>query len=177
MTRDAPASRVLDKRILEYLGSTTIVRIATVTPRGQPHVAPFWFTCDGERIVVSTLANQTVRNLRADGRCAVLVDLGTDFRDLRGALIHGQTRVYDPGDPLPAPVRAALDEIDRIHARKMTEPEFERYEGWETRDHVTLEIAPVSATWFDLGRAEMGRTGLSAERPIGPAGTGTSGTR
>jgi nitroimidazol reductase NimA-like FMN-containing flavoprotein (pyridoxamine 5'-phosphate oxidase superfamily) len=169
MTAGGRTAGVLDGRILEYLENTGIVRIATVTPRGRPHVAPFWFACDGERIVVSTLDNQTVRNLRADPECAVLVDLGTDFRDLRGALIRGRARIYGPGESVPAAVRAPLDEIDRMHAQELTEPEFHRYQTWETRDHVLLEISPESATWFDLGRAEMGRTGAASERPIGPA--------
>jgi nitroimidazol reductase NimA-like FMN-containing flavoprotein (pyridoxamine 5'-phosphate oxidase superfamily) len=172
VTPESDAPRVLDERILEYLGSTTIVRIATVTPGGRPHVAPFWFASDGERIIVTTLANQTVRNLRVDPECAVLVDLGLDFRDLRGALIRGRARIHDPGDPLPAAVRAALEEIDRVHARELVEPEFDRYEAWETREHVILEIEPRSATWFDLGRAEMGRTGADAAKPLGPAGGG-----
>jgi nitroimidazol reductase NimA-like FMN-containing flavoprotein (pyridoxamine 5'-phosphate oxidase superfamily) len=160
---------VLDARITGYLAQTTIVRLATVTPSGRPHVAPFWFATDGVRIVISTLSNQTVRNLAVNPDCALLVDLGTDFRDLRGAQVRGRARIWRHGDDLPAPVRALLDEIDRIHAEEAREAEFERYERWETRDHVFLEIVPESATWFDLGRAEMGRTGLDADRPIGPS--------
>jgi hypothetical protein len=160
---------VLDERISGYLGGTTIVSLATVTPRGRPHVAPFWFAADGERIVISTLANQTVRNLEAHPDCALLVDLGTDFRDLRGALVRCRARIWRHGDDIPQPVRALLDEIDAVHSAELTEPEFERYERWETRDHVFLELVPGSATWFDLGRAQMGRTGSGAGRPIGPS--------
>jgi hypothetical protein len=61
-----------------------------------------------------------------------------------------------------------LDQIGRVHADELTEPEFERYDRWETRDHVYLEIAPRVATWFDLGLAAMGRTGERSGRPIGP---------
>jgi hypothetical protein len=168
MTSSGP---VLDERILGYLGQTTIIRLGTVTPAGLPHLAPFWFAADRDRIVISTLANQTVRNLSANPACALLVDLGTDFRDLRGALIHGQARIWREGDAIPAEVRALLDRIGRIHADELTEPEFERYERWETRDHVYLEIVPRAATWFDLGRAAMGRSGHGGDRSIGPAGS------
>jgi nitroimidazol reductase NimA-like FMN-containing flavoprotein (pyridoxamine 5'-phosphate oxidase superfamily) len=165
------AGNVLDDRILDYLAQTTIVRLATVTPSGRPHVAPFWFAADAERVVITTLANQTVRNLRANPDCALLVDLGTDFRDLRGALIRGQARIWLDGDAIPRDVRALLDAIERLHADETSEPEFERYDRWETRDHIYLEIVPRSATWFDLGRAALGRPGDDSERPIGPTMT------
>ncbi|HEV8281207.1 MAG TPA: pyridoxamine 5'-phosphate oxidase family protein [Candidatus Limnocylindrales bacterium] len=160
---------VLDERIMGYLGQTTIIRLATITPAGLPHVAPFWFAANRDRIVISTLANQTVRNLTANRECALLVDLGTDFRDLRGALIHGQARVWRDGDDVPTEVRTLHDQIERVHAHELTEPEFERYDSWETRDHIYLEIVPRAATWFDLGLAAMGRTGQGSGRPIGPA--------
>jgi nitroimidazol reductase NimA-like FMN-containing flavoprotein (pyridoxamine 5'-phosphate oxidase superfamily) len=159
---------VLDDRILDYLGQTSTIRLATVTPAGRPHVAPFWFAADPDRIVITTLANQTVRNLRANPECALLVDLGEDFRELRGALIRGEARIWVEGDAIPNGVQALLDEIDRTHADETTEPEFERYERWETRYHVYLEIVPRSATWFDLGQADMGRTGEGRDRSIGP---------
>ena len=165
----SPDATVLDDRITGFLGQTTIVRLATITPAGRPHVAPFWFATDGERIVISTLANQTVRNLAVNPDCALLVDLGTDFRDLRGAHIRGRARIWRDDDDVPLPVRALLTEIDLIHADERVEPEFERYDRWETRDHVYIDIDPESATWFDLGRAEMGRTGPRADRPLGPA--------
>jgi hypothetical protein len=155
-------SSVLDDTILGLLGHTTIIRVATVTPGGRPHVAPFWFWCDGERIVIATLRNQTVRNLEANPECAILVDLGTDFRDLRGAHIRGRAVVHQRDGDLPTNVSRALDEIDRVHAGELVEPEFERYDAWERRPPIALEIVPTSATWFDLGRATMGRTGPRA---------------
>jgi hypothetical protein len=162
------SERVIDDRISGYLAEAMIVRLATVTPAGRPHVAPYWFATDGDRIVISTLANQTVRNIRANPDVAILVDLGVDFRELRGALIRGLARLYEPGDELPPDVRRLVDEIDRIHASELEEDEFLRYQRWETRNHVAIEVTPSSATWFDLGRAEMGRTGPDAGRPIGP---------
>ncbi len=160
--------RVIDDRIRGYLDATAFVRLATVTPSGRPHVAPYWFATDGERIVISTLANQTVRNLRANPDAAVLVDLGTDFRELRGALIRGRSHEYGPAADVPPQIQALLDDIDRTHAPEHQEPEFEAYTRFETRDSITLEIIPASATWFDLGTAQMGRTGPDADRPVGP---------
>jgi nitroimidazol reductase NimA-like FMN-containing flavoprotein (pyridoxamine 5'-phosphate oxidase superfamily) len=162
------SERVIDDRISGYLAEASIVRLATVTPAGRPHVAPYWFATDGNRIVISTLANQTVRNIRANPDVAILVDLGVDFGELRGALIRGRARLYEPDDELPQTVRRLVEEIDRIHASELEEDVFFRYQRWETRNRVAIEVTPSSATWFDLGRAEMGRTGRDAGRPLGP---------
>jgi hypothetical protein len=122
-------------------------------------VAPYWFWCDGDRIVFTTADNQTARNLRSNPDVAVLVDLGADFGDLRGALIRGHATLYAAADEIPAPVQACLDAIERAHAEELAQPEFARYDGWEKRDPVYVEVTPTSATWFDLGRTEAGRTG------------------
>lgn len=150
---------VLDDRILGMLAEVVIVRLATVTPAGRPHAAPFWFWTDGWRFVIATLDNQTVRNLRANPDVSVLVDVGTDFRDLRGALIRGRATLWTEDDEVPEVVRTGLAAIDEVHRDELEEPEFARYAEWERRMPVYLEIEPEQATWFDLGRAESGRTG------------------
>lgn len=50
-------------------------KLATVRPDGRPHVAPIWFTLDGEELVFMTMADTVKgRNLRADPRVALSVD-------------------------------------------------------------------------------------------------------
>src|SRR3712207_2287666 len=57
------------------LEGTRTAALATVRADGRPHVAPIWFTLDGEDLLFNTGAN-TVKgaNLRRDGRVALMVD-------------------------------------------------------------------------------------------------------
>ena len=57
------------------LEGTRTAALATVRPDGRPHVAPIWFTLDGDDLLFTTGEN-TVKgtNLQRDGRVALMVD-------------------------------------------------------------------------------------------------------
>jgi PPOX class probable F420-dependent enzyme len=57
------------------LKGTRTAALATVRPDGRPHVAPVWFTLDGDDLLFNTGEN-TVKgaNLQRDGRVALMVD-------------------------------------------------------------------------------------------------------
>jgi PPOX class probable F420-dependent enzyme len=50
-------------------------KLATTRADGSPHVAPVWFTLDGDEVVLTTGADTVKgRNLARDGRAALCVD-------------------------------------------------------------------------------------------------------
>src|SRR5918997_4087692 len=57
------------------LAGTRTAALATVRADGRPHVAPVWFTLDGDDLLFNT-GEATVKgaNLRRDGRVALMVD-------------------------------------------------------------------------------------------------------
>jgi PPOX class probable F420-dependent enzyme len=57
------------------LEGTRTAALATVRADGRPHVAPVWFTLDGDDLLFNTGEN-TIKgvNLRRDGRVALMVD-------------------------------------------------------------------------------------------------------
>ena len=57
------------------LEGTRTAALATVRADGQPHVAPIWFTLDGDDLLFNT-GESTVKgvNLRRDTRVALMVD-------------------------------------------------------------------------------------------------------
>jgi PPOX class probable F420-dependent enzyme len=57
------------------LTGTRTAALATVRADGRPHVAPIWFTLDGDDLVFNTGEN-TVKgaNLKRDGRVALMID-------------------------------------------------------------------------------------------------------
>jgi PPOX class probable F420-dependent enzyme len=57
------------------LAGTRTATIATVGRDGHPHVAPVWFTLDGEDVVFSTSTTTAkAKNLQRDPRVALSVD-------------------------------------------------------------------------------------------------------
>src|SRR5918995_6452065 len=57
------------------LVGTRTAALATVRVDGRPHVAPIWFTLDGDDLLFNT-GEETVKgaNLRRDARVALMVD-------------------------------------------------------------------------------------------------------
>jgi hypothetical protein len=138
---------VLPERVLELLAGAWIVRVATVSPSGAPSVAPFWLHWDGERIVLDTLENATVRNLRREPRVAVLVDRGGRFEELEAATIDGFAHVYGP-EQAPAAVVAGVEAIRARHADELATPAFEAYAERETQASAYVEILPERARYW-----------------------------
>ncbi len=152
MTRNA-----LPSHVAALLEEASIVRVATVAADGSPAVAPFWFHFDGERIVLDTLENGTVRNIRSEPRVAALVDLGARFDELRAATIFGVARAFDP-EEAPAEVADGVEAIRAEHADELTTPVFEYYAHGETRASVYVEITPLRAQWWSpQGQPELER--------------------
>lgn len=57
------------------LEGTRTAALATVRADGRPHVAPVWFTLDGEDLLFTTWQTSVKGvNLRRDGRVALMVD-------------------------------------------------------------------------------------------------------
>lgn len=148
---------VLPPHVAALLEEASIVRVATVAPGGAPNVAPFWFHFDGARIVLDTLENGSVRNIRSEPRVAVLVDLGTVFDELRTATIQGVAYAFDP-EEAPAEVADGVEAIRAAHAEELVTPVFKYYAHGETRASVYVEITPLRARWWSpQGQPELER--------------------
>jgi pyridoxamine 5'-phosphate oxidase family protein len=99
---------------LDYLQSQRLARIATVSAKGEPDVAPVGFRVDGDDVVVGGLDLTKTRkyyNVKATGRASLVVDdlatidpwrprlvkvtgradIGTDDRGNPTIRIHPQT--------------------------------------------------------------------------------------
>jgi nitroimidazol reductase NimA-like FMN-containing flavoprotein (pyridoxamine 5'-phosphate oxidase superfamily) len=143
----------LPDSVVTMLDEAIIARVATVTPSGNPHAAPFWFSFDGERIVLDTLENATVRNLRSDPRVSVLVDLGTLFQELRGAMLLGSADLYSP-DEAPQEVLRGVEVIRDRHAGEINTSDFQEYSRREHRPLAYVAITPHRAHWWNLARSD-----------------------
>ncbi|MET8573576.1 PPOX class F420-dependent oxidoreductase [Streptomyces sp. NPDC005012] len=70
------AHRMDDREWRDFVtAGTRTGKLATTRADGSPHVAPVWFTLDGDEVVLTTGADTVKgRNLARDGRAALCVD-------------------------------------------------------------------------------------------------------
>ena len=72
--------------------------LATVGTAGFPHQSAMWFLPgDGELLMWTYAASQKSRNLERDPRASLLVEVGSTYRELRGAAIQGRVELIRDG--------------------------------------------------------------------------------
>lgn len=121
--------------------------LATVREDGRPHVAPVWFTLDGDDLAFMTGASTLKgRNLRRTGQAAMAVDDPTPPY----AFVHvtGTVQMVDAAADLDAVWPLAL----RISVRYMGD---ERAEEYARRNSVAGELLVRLTPDVMVGHADM----------------------
>ncbi len=73
-----------------FLGEHKVSRLATVDGRGQPHVVPVWhILLDGDIYIETSPDSKKARNLKANPKVALVIDVGDRFDNYRGVMIQG----------------------------------------------------------------------------------------
>jgi PPOX class probable F420-dependent enzyme len=96
--------------------------LATVRADGRPHVAPVWFTLDGDDVVFNTHGDTVKgRNLRRTGRASLSVDLPAmpyAFVHLAGPVtLEDDPEAYRPLSRRIAQKYVPFDEVDAFTDR------------------------------------------------------------
>lgn len=105
-----------------YLGEQRLGRLATVGRRGEPHVVPVGFRYDPERDVIAIggrgfAGSKKYRDLRADPRCAFVVDDVAPGGRLRLLEVRGSAELVPSGGRA---LSAAFDEpMIRLRPRRI----------------------------------------------------------
>jgi PPOX class probable F420-dependent enzyme len=72
-----------------YLEKRKVMQVATMGPRGFPHVVPLWFVPDGDELIAWTFAkSQKAKNLERDPRATVALEDGVQYDELRGVMLE-----------------------------------------------------------------------------------------
>jgi len=92
--------KMTDDELLAFLEEQKIVSVATVGPRGRPHLVPLWYVPEGAVLRGWTYAkSQKARNLERDPRATLQVEAGVQYHELRGAMLECDVDlVRDTGD-------------------------------------------------------------------------------
>jgi PPOX class probable F420-dependent enzyme len=101
--------KLSEDELRDYLRDRMVMQVATMGPRGFPHVTPLWFVPQegGELIGWTYAKSQKAKNLERDPRATVAIEDGVEYHELRGVMMecdvdlqHDTDRVAEVGDAL-----------------------------------------------------------------------------
>jgi PPOX class probable F420-dependent enzyme len=83
-----------EDEIRAFLDEHKVMQVATIGPRGWPHVVPLWYVTDGHELRGWTFAkSQKAKNLERDARATVAIEDGVEYHELRGVMFECDVRV------------------------------------------------------------------------------------
>ena len=81
--------RMTDDELRSFLAEQYIVSVATIGPKGRPHLVPLWYVVDGVELRGWTFAkSQKARNLERDPHATLQIEDGVQYQDLRGVMFE-----------------------------------------------------------------------------------------
>ena len=78
-----------EEEVRAFLADQMVAQVATLGPRGWPHVVALWYVPDGDELDGWTYAkSQKAKNLERDPRATAAVEDGVEYHDLRGVMLE-----------------------------------------------------------------------------------------
>ncbi|MCW5891609.1 MAG: TIGR03618 family F420-dependent PPOX class oxidoreductase [bacterium] len=95
-----------------YLAESHTIILVSNDKHGYPHPLAMWFVVDPDGSVVMTTfqKSQKVLNLRRDPRCALLIESGRTYPELKGLMIRGRAEI-------DADTEKVLDVLMRVNEK------------------------------------------------------------
>ena len=85
-----------DEECSRFLEDTKTISVASLDPRGWPHVVAMWFCLIDGRVHMTTFKkSQKALNLRRDPRVTFLAESGPTYAELRGVMVRGEAQLID----------------------------------------------------------------------------------
>ena len=107
-----------EKEIWDFLASQRKIYVGFPMPNGYPHVSPIWFCIKNKRIYLRTHDYKVKTRLARSGRACCVTDDGDLYRELRGVIVWGRSRVVTE----PRLVKQINEIIDKKYARQQWKP-------------------------------------------------------
>lgn len=96
----------------QYLEESHTIILTSLDRHGYPHPVAMWYVVDPDGAIVMTTfqKSQKAMNLRRDPRCALLIESGRTYPELKGLLIRGKATL-DPD------TEHVLDLLERVNVK------------------------------------------------------------
>lgn len=83
-----------DEELQRFLAEERIVTVATIGPKGRPHLMPLWFVVKDGLVHIWTYgASQKVKNVERLAQATLLIEAGDAYGELRGAMLECDAEV------------------------------------------------------------------------------------
>ena len=99
----------------EYLEKEHTIILTSLDRHGYPHPVAMWYVVapDGDILMTTFAKSQKTLNLQRDPRCALLIETGRTYPELKGLLIRGRASI-DPD------TEHVLDVLETVHGKYNT---------------------------------------------------------
>ncbi|MDE1853993.1 MAG: pyridoxamine 5'-phosphate oxidase family protein [Thaumarchaeota archaeon] len=125
--------------------------VAFVMENGDPHVTPVWFCVLDKKLYLRTQDYKVKTRLAKAGRACCTLDDGRRYRELRGVVIWGRSRVVTE--------RGLIDRIERVMRIRYCDQQWKSSEmpGWWVQERKAekrayIEIMPTKMSSWDNSR-------------------------
>jgi PPOX class probable F420-dependent enzyme len=133
-----------EEEVRAFLADHKVMQVATIGPRGWPHIVPLWYVPDGTELRGWTYAkSQKARNLERDPRATVAIEDGVEYNELRGVMLECEVEVERDTDRVADYGEALVDRYGGGSA--------EMKEGFraQARKRVGLRFVPTRVVSWD----------------------------
>ncbi len=98
-----------------YLAESHTLILTSLDRQGYPHSVAMWYVVDpaGDVVMTTFAKSQKAVNLRRDPRCALLIESGRTYEELKGLLIRGRATLEQDEEKV-------LDVLETVHHKYNT---------------------------------------------------------
>ena len=107
------------KEVWQFLRSQRRVYLGFTMANGYPHVTPIWFVVIGDKICMRAQDYKVKVGLAETGKACVVIDDGDVYRELRGAVMWGRSRVLHE----KALIAKITAEFEKKYSRRQWKPD------------------------------------------------------
>ena len=141
--------RMTDDELRAFLTEQKIVSVATLGPKGRPHLVPLWYVADGTELRGWTYAkSQKAKNLERDPHATLQIEDGVEYQELRGVMFECDVQVERDPDKV-ADYGIALFERYASGAQGELAPEVRDMVLSQAQKRIGLRFVPTRTVSWD----------------------------
>ncbi len=85
-----------DAETEQFLADGWTLQVASIGPKGFPHLVAMWYVVIDGRLHFTTFAkSQKVLNLRRNAKITAMLESGKDYSELRGYVVEGEAELLE----------------------------------------------------------------------------------